>query len=184
MRIKKRALTFEDVLLVPARSEVLPRDVSLVSKLTKDITLNIPFVSAAMDTVTEYQAAIAMARLGGIGIIHKNMDVATQAAQVLKVKRSTSGMITDPISVSPDQTLQDAENLMNEFRISGVPVVDEDKCIACGLCEQSCIYDAVHVVPKDGRNVAVVNSENCYGCGLCTTVCPTRSIYFPESYWG
>ncbi len=126
MRIRKRALTFEDVLLVPARSEVLPRDVSLISKLTKNITLNIPFVSAAMDTVTEFQAAIAMARLGGIGIIHKNMDTSTQAAQVLKVKRSTSGMITDPISVSPTQTLQDAENLMSEYKISGVPVVDEN----------------------------------------------------------
>ena len=125
MRIRKRALTFEDVLLVPAKSEVLPKEVSLKAQLTKNITLNIPFVSAAMDTVTEYQAAIAMARLGGIGIIHKNMDIATQASQVLKVKRSTSGMITNPISVSPTQTLQDAENLMNEYRISGVPVVDD-----------------------------------------------------------
>ncbi len=129
MRIRKRALTFEDVLLVPAKSEVLPREVCLVSKLTKEITLNIPFVSAAMDTVTEYQAAIAMARLGGIGIIHKNMDEATQASQVSKVKKSTSGMITDPISVSPTQTLQDAENLMSEYKISGVPVVDKDNIL-------------------------------------------------------
>jgi IMP dehydrogenase len=126
MRIRKRALTFEDVLLVPAKSVVLPREVDLKSKLTKNITLNIPFVSAAMDTVTEYQAAIAMARLGGIGIIHKNMDVETQAKQVSKVKKSTSGMITDPISVSPTQTLQDAENLMREYKISGVPVIDKD----------------------------------------------------------
>ena len=129
MRIRKKALTFEDVLLVPAKSEVLPRDVSLVSQLTKDISLNIPFVSAAMDTVTEYQAAIAMARLGGIGIIHKNMDEKTQAAQVLKVKKSTSGMITDPISVSPEQTLQDAQSLMSEYKISGVPVVDKDNTL-------------------------------------------------------
>jgi IMP dehydrogenase len=129
MRIRKRALTFEDVLLVPARSEVLPKEVSLTTKLTKEITLNIPFVSAAMDTVTEYQAAIAMARLGGIGIIHKNMDDATQAAQVRKVKKSTSGMITDPISVNPSQTLQDAENLMSEYKISGVPVVDENNTL-------------------------------------------------------
>jgi IMP dehydrogenase len=99
MRIRKRALTFEDVLLVPAQSEVLPKEVCLKTKLTKNISLNIPFVSAAMDTVTEYQAAIAMARLGGIGIIHKNMDVAAQALQVLKVKKSTSGMIIDPLSV-------------------------------------------------------------------------------------
>ena len=129
MRIRKRALTFEDVLLVPAKSEVLPKEVSLETKLTKNISLNIPFVSAAMDTVTEYQAAIAMARLGGIGIIHKNMDIATQALQVLKVKKSTSGMIIDPISVHPEQTLQDAENLMHEFKISGVPVVDKNNML-------------------------------------------------------
>jgi len=129
MRIRKRALTFEDVLLVPAKSEVLPKEVSLKTKLTKNISLNIPFVSAAMDTVTEYQAAIAMARLGGIGIIHKNMDIKTQALQVLKVKKSTSGMIIDPISVNPEQTLQDAENLMNEFKISGVPVVDKNRVL-------------------------------------------------------
>ena len=129
MRIRKRALTFEDVLLVPAKSEVLPRDVSLQTKLTKNITLNIPFVSAAMDTVTEYEAAIAMARLGGIGIIHKNMDVKTQALQVKKVKKSTSGMIIDPISVSPEQTLKDADNLMSSYKISGVPVVDKNNVL-------------------------------------------------------
>ena len=129
MRIRKRALTFEDVLLVPAKSEVLPKEVSLKTKLTKNISLNIPFVSAAMDTVTEYEAAIAMARLGGIGIIHKNMDVETQALQVRKVKKSTSGVIIDPISVSPDQTLEDAENIMREYKISGVPVVDENKVL-------------------------------------------------------
>jgi len=129
MKIRKRALTFEDVLLVPAKSEILPKEVCLKTKLTKNISLNIPFVSAAMDTVTEYQAAIAMARLGGIGIIHKNMDIATQALQVRKVKKSTSGMIIDPISVTPEQTLEDAEKLMSEFRISGVPVVDKDNVL-------------------------------------------------------
>jgi len=126
MRIRKRALTFEDVLLVPAKSVVLPREVSLETKLTKNITLNIPFVSAAMDTVTEYKAAIAMARLGGIGVIHKNMDTKTQAEQIAKVKKSTSGMITDPISLSPEQTLKDAEALMRTYSISGVPVVDKE----------------------------------------------------------
>ncbi|MGB3750564.1 MAG: IMP dehydrogenase [Arcobacteraceae bacterium] len=129
MKIRKRALTFEDVLLVPAKSEVLPKSVCLHTKLTQNISLNIPFVSAAMDTVTEYEAAIAMARLGGIGIIHKNMDVATQALQVKKVKKSTSGMIIDPISVKPDQTLAYAENLMTEYKISGVPVVDENNVL-------------------------------------------------------
>jgi IMP dehydrogenase len=124
MRIRKRALTFEDVLLVPQYSEVLPKEVSIESKLTRNIKLKIPMVSAAMDTVTEHRAAIAMARLGGIGIIHKNMDIETQARQVTKVKKSESGIIIDPIFVYPDATLADAEALMSEFRISGVPVVD------------------------------------------------------------
>ncbi|MDD4328679.1 MAG: IMP dehydrogenase [Aliarcobacter sp.] len=129
MRIRKRALTFEDVLLVPAKSEVLPRDVSIKTKLTKKIDLNIPFVSAAMDTVTEYEAAIAMARLGGIGIIHKNMDIETQVLQCKKVKKSESGMIIDPITVKPDQTLQDAEDIMASYKISGVPVVDDNNIL-------------------------------------------------------
>ena len=125
MRIRKRALTFEDVLLVPQYSEVLPKEVSLETKLTRNISLKIPMVSAAMDTVTEYRAAIAMARLGGIGIIHKNMDIETQCNQVIKVKKSESGIIIDPIYVHPDATLEDAEALMKEFKISGVPVVNE-----------------------------------------------------------
>jgi IMP dehydrogenase len=126
MRIRKKALTFEDVLLVPAKSEVLPKEVSLNSMLTKNISLNIPFVSAAMDTVTEYRAAIAMARLGGIGVIHKNMDIESQVMQVRKVKKSESGIIIDPVSVTPDQTLSDAQAIMDNYKISGVPVVDTD----------------------------------------------------------
>jgi IMP dehydrogenase len=126
MRIKKRALTFEDVLLVPQHSLVLPKEVCLKSNLTKRVTLNIPIVSAAMDTVTEYKAAIAMAHLGGIGIIHKNMDIATQAKQITKVKKSESGIIIDPIFVGPEKTVADADALMGEYKISGVPVVDED----------------------------------------------------------
>jgi IMP dehydrogenase len=129
MRIRKRALTFEDVLLVPAKSEVLPKEVNLNTMLTKNIKLNIPFVSAAMDTVTEYEAAIAMARLGGIGVVHKNMDVEAQAKQIQKVKKSTSGVILDPVSIKPTQTLQDAQVIMDEYKISGVPVVDEDKTL-------------------------------------------------------
>ncbi|MCX6073251.1 MAG: IMP dehydrogenase [Campylobacterales bacterium] len=125
MNIRKRALTFEDVLLIPHYSEVLPREVSLKTMLTRNIPLNIPMASAAMDTVTEYRAAIAMAHLGGIGIIHKNMDIETQVKQVKKVKKSESGIIIDPIFVHPHATLEDAEALMNEFKISGVPVVDE-----------------------------------------------------------
>lgn len=124
MNIRKRALTFEDVLLIPKYSEVLPKEVSLKTMLTRNIPLNIPMVSAAMDTVTEYRAAIAMAHLGGIGIIHKNMDIETQVKQIKKVKKSESGIIIDPIYVHPDATLAEAEELMSEFKISGVPVVD------------------------------------------------------------
>ncbi len=127
MRIKMRALTFEDVLLVPQHSTVLPKEVSLKSRLTKRVGLNIPIVSAAMDTVTEHKAAIAMARLGGIGIIHKNMDVATQAFEVKKVKKSESGIIIDPIFIGPDATVAEADAMMAEYRISGVPVVDENR---------------------------------------------------------
>ncbi len=127
MRIKMRALTFEDVLLVPQHSTVLPKEVSLKSRLTRRVGLNIPIVSAAMDTVTEHKAAIAMARLGGIGIIHKNMDTATQAFEVKKVKKSESGIIIDPIYIGPDATVADADAMMAEYRISGVPVVDENR---------------------------------------------------------
>ena len=126
MNIKKRALTFEDVLLVPQHSTVLPKEVSIKTNLTKRVTLNTPIVSAAMDTVTEYRAAIAMAHLGGIGIIHKNMDIETQAKQVTKVKKSESGIIIDPIYIAPDKSVAEADALMAEYRISGVPVVDAD----------------------------------------------------------
>ncbi len=127
MRIKKKALTFEDILLVPQYSEVLPKEVSTKSMLTKRVSLNIPMVSAAMDTVTEYKASIAMARLGGIGIIHKNMDIKTQAMQITKVKKSESGIIIDPIFIAPEATVEDADKLMGEFKISGIPVVDENR---------------------------------------------------------
>ena len=126
MRIRGRALTFEDVLLVPKHSKVLPKEVDVRTKLTKRVPLNIPLVSAAMDTVTEHRAAIAMARLGGIGIIHKNMDIASQVQEIKRVKKSESGIIIDPIFVHPDATLADAEKLMSEYKISGVPVVDEE----------------------------------------------------------
>jgi IMP dehydrogenase len=126
MNIKKKAFTFEDLLLVPQHSTVLPKEVCIKTNLTKRVTLNTPLVSAAMDTVTEYKAAIAMAHLGGIGIIHKNMDIGTQAKQVSKVKKSESGIIIDPIYIAPDKTVGDADILMNEYKISGVPVVDDD----------------------------------------------------------
>lgn len=126
MRIKYKALTFEDVLLVPKYSNVLPKDVDLSTKFTRNVSLNIPLVSAAMDTVTEARAAIAIARLGGIGVIHKNMDVETQAKEVEKVKKSESGIIIDPVKVFPDDTIAKALDIMSTYRISGVPVVDRD----------------------------------------------------------
>lgn len=118
------ALTYDDVLLVPAYSEVLPRETSTASQLTSKIKLNIPIVSAAMDTVTEADLAIAMALEGGLGFIHKNMTIAQQAEQVRKVKRSQSGLILDPITLSVNATVQEAENIMREFRIGGIPIVD------------------------------------------------------------
>jgi len=125
-KFRTEALTFDDVLLVPAYSEVLPSDVDLTSYVSRHIPLNTPVVSAAMDTVTETQMAIAMARQGGIGVIHKRMDVAAQADQVRKVKRSEAGMIVDPITLERDASLAQAEALMNEYRISGVPIIESD----------------------------------------------------------
>lgn len=125
MKIAQKALTFEDVLLIPKYSEILPKDVNTQTMLSKNTALNIPLVSAAMDTVTEYHTAIAMARLGGIGIIHKNMDIATQAAQIKRVKKSESGVIVDPIYIRADNTLADAKTITDNYKISGVPVVDE-----------------------------------------------------------
>ena len=122
-------ITFDDVLLVPAYSEVIPNQVSLKTNLTKSIQLNIPMMSAGMDTVTEHRMAIAMARQGGIGIIHKNMSIEAQAEEVDKVKRSENGVITDPFYLSPEHTLEDANNLMAKFRISGVPITEGKKLV-------------------------------------------------------
>ncbi len=133
MKIAKKALTFEDVLLVPKYSEILPKNVDISSRLTKNITLNAPIVSAAMDTVTEYEAAIAMARVGGIGIIHKNMDIESQVKQVKRVKKSENGMIVDPISFKEATTLEEAMYMLNEFHISGAPVIDDHGKLV-GIC--------------------------------------------------
>lgn len=124
MKTIKKALTFEDILLIPAYSDVLPREVNVKSMLTKNISLNSPFVSAAMDTVTEHRTAISMARMGGIGIIHKNMDASAQIREVKKVKKSESGVINDPIYIQADRTLADAKLITDNYKISGVPVVD------------------------------------------------------------
>lgn len=128
-KIMKEGITFDDVLLVPGYSEVVPNQVDLSTYLTKKIKLNIPIMSAGMDTVTEHRMAIAMARQGGIGIIHKNMSVEEQAEEVDKVKRSENGVITDPFSLSPEHTLADADALMAKYRISGVPITEKKKLV-------------------------------------------------------
>ncbi|MCI5944764.1 MAG: IMP dehydrogenase [Eubacterium sp.] len=128
-KIIGEGITFDDVLLVPGYSEVIPNEVDLGTKLTNKIRLNIPLMSASMDTVTEYRMAIAMARQGGIGIIHKNMSIEQQAEEVDKVKRSENGVITDPFYLSPDHTLREAEELMAKFHISGVPVTENGRLV-------------------------------------------------------
>lgn len=129
-RVKMEGLTFDDVLLIPAYSEVLPREVNLQTRFSRNITLNVPLVSAAMDTVTEAQLAIAIAREGGIGVIHKNMSIAEQARQVHAVKRAENGMIYDPVTILTGSTVKDALAMMEEYHIGGIPVVDEEGNLA------------------------------------------------------
>ena len=127
--VLKTGLTFDDVLLTPAKSEVLPKETDISTLLTRNISINIPIISAAMDTVTEADLAIAMAREGGIGIIHRAMSQDKQRSEVDKVKKSESGMILDPITISPDAPISEAFALMEKFRISGVPVTEKGKLI-------------------------------------------------------
>src|SRR5439155_5880423 len=129
MRVIQKALTFDDVLLLPAHSRVLPREVSLKTRLTRKLELNIPLVSAAMDTVTEARLAIAMAQEGGIGIIHKNLTPQAQAVEVAKVKRFESGVLRDPMTVSPDMTVREVMALQQQYKISGFPVVKSGKVV-------------------------------------------------------
>jgi IMP dehydrogenase len=129
MRMLQKALTFDDVLLVPAHSAILPRDVSLATRLTRKIELNLPLISAAMDTVTEARLAIALAQEGGIGIIHKNLNPKAQAAEVAKVKRFESGVLKDPITVPPTMTVREVLALTRNYRISGLPVVENGKVV-------------------------------------------------------
>jgi IMP dehydrogenase len=129
MRIAKEALTFDDVLLQPGYSEVLPREVDLSTRLTAEISLNIPILSAAMDTVTEGRLAIALAQEGGLGVIHKNMTIEEQARQVLTVKKFESGIVRDPITVTPDMTIREVIDLTRAMGISGVPVVSEKQTV-------------------------------------------------------
>jgi IMP dehydrogenase len=144
---KFEALTFDDLLIVPGYTEVLPDQTDVRARLARDIWLNVPIISAAMDTVTEARLAIALAREGGLGIIHRNMPPALQAAEVEKVKRSESGMIVDPVTLPPTASLQEAEDLMGKFHISGVPIVDEQHCLVGILSNR----DTRFAEPEDFR---------------------------------
>ena len=128
----REALTFDDVLLKPGLSETLPSEADIRSRITRTISLNIPIIASAMDTVTEAQMAIAMAQAGGLGVLHRNMDPELQAAQVRQVKKFESGMVVNPVTIHPEATLADAQSLMREYRISGIPVVERGSASAPG----------------------------------------------------
>ena len=157
MRVIQKALTFDDVLLVPAHSSVLPRDVSLQSQVTRRIRLNIPLLSAAMDTVTESRLAIALAQEGGIGVVHKNLSPAEQAAEVHKVKRHESGILKDPITIPPTMTVAEVIALQRQHGISGLPVVQGVRLAlyarhglsAAGQCLQAELFDLCANSPVD-----------------------------------
>jgi IMP dehydrogenase len=155
-RIFGEGLTFDDVLLMPAYSQVLPRDVDIRSHLTKNIVLNVPMLSAAMDTVTEATLAIALAREGGLGILHKNMSIEMQAEQVRRVKRSESGMIIDPITLLIDATIGDALRLMKENKIGGIPIVDANQKLVGILTNRDLRFEH----DKKRKVSEVMTSEN------------------------
>ena len=164
-------LTFDDVLLVPQKSGVLPRHVDVTTKLSKNIALNIPLVSAAMDTVTEAKLAIAIAREGGIGIIHKNMRIEEQASEVDKVKRSESGMILHPITLLPDKKIGEALELMQKYQISGVPIVDPRNKLVGILTSRDLIFE------KDTRkSVKEVMTKDLVTVGPGTTLDEAQEI--------
>src|SRR5690554_3043528 len=160
----KKGLTFDDVLLIPAASEVMPADVATTTKLTRNIPLNIPLLSAGMDTVTEARMAIAIAREGGLGVIHKNLSIEEQAGEVDKVKRSESGIIVDPIFLSPQHQISDALALMARYHISGVPIVNEKRKLVGILTNRDLVFEenleqAIgDVMTKDNLVTAPVNT--------------------------
>ena len=160
------ALTFDDVLLIPAKSSVLPRDVDVSTSLTPDIKLNIPIVSAAMDTVTESNLAIALARAGGIGILHKNMSIERQCDEVDKVKRSESGMIQDPVTLSPDKSIGDALELMKKYSVSGIPIVDNKMMLVGILTNRDLRFEP----NKNLKVVQLMTKDNLITAPLGTTL--------------
>lgn len=171
-KIIGEALTYDDVLLVPQKSTVLPRDVDVSTRLTREIRLNVPLLSAAMDTVTESDMAIAMAREGGIGILHKNMSIARQAEEVDRVKRSESGMILEPVTVRADQRVRDVLSLMNKYRISGIPVVDQSVKLIGIITNRDLRFQ-----PDENQLVAdIMTRENLVTAPLGTTLEQAESI--------
>ncbi len=171
-KVVQTGLTFDDVLLVPQKSKVLPNEVSLKTKLTKNIELNVPIVSAAMDTVTESNLAISLARKGGLGFIHKNMSIEAQASEVDRVKRSESGMITNPITLSKDSTLKDAEDILSRYKISGLPVVEEDGTLVGIITNRDLKYRDLDDTPvKD-----VMTRENLITAPVGTNLENAKSI--------
>lgn len=170
-RILKQAYTFDDLLLVPNKSEVLPKDVSLVTNLTKKIKLNIPLISAGMDTVTESKMAISMAREGGIGIIHKNMSIEAQANEVDRVKRQENGVITNPISLPKDKIVQDALDLMAKYRISGIPVTEGKKLVGI-ITNRDIVYETDYTKSIE----EVMTSKNLVTAPQGTTVEAAKEI--------
>lgn len=171
-KIGFEGLTFDDILLVPSRSAILPREVRITSKLTRSIELNIPFLSAAMDTVTESQMAIAMAAQGGIGIIHKNMPIEKQADEIDKVKRSESGMIVNPITLTPDRTIHEAEALMSKYHISGIPIVDEKDKLVGILTNRDLRFE----INRDLSVQELMTKENLVTAPLGTTLEEAQKI--------
>lgn len=170
-RILKQAYTFDDVLLVPNKSEILPRDVSLATNLTKKIKLNIPLMSAGMDTVTDSKMAIAMAREGGIGIIHKNMSIEQQAMEVDKVKRQENGVITDPFYLSPDNSINESLSLMSKYRISGVPITTNGKLVGI-ITNRDIIFETNY----DRKISEVMTCENLITASEDTTIEQAKEI--------
>ena len=166
------SLTFDDLLVVPAYSEVLPRDVDISTQLTRNLRINVPVISAAMDTVSEYQMAIAMAREGGIGIIHKNMSIDKQAEHVRRVKRSDSGLILDPVTLSANAIIRDALQMMREFKIGGIPVVDDDQKLVGILTNRDLRFET-----DMNRPVAeVMTTQNMITAGEGTTLQQAEKI--------
>ncbi len=171
-KIIQKAITFDDILLIPSKSKVLPRDVDVSTRLTKNIRLNIPIISSAMDTVTESELAIAMAREGGIGILHKNMSIEKQASEVDRVKRSESGMIQDPITLKPDQTVGEANRLMERYQISGFPIVNENGELIGILTNRDLRFE-----PDYGIKVSkVMTTENLVTAPVGTTLTQAEKI--------